>query len=34
MLPDPTTAGEFCRRFNKTEIQFLMDAINQTRLDV
>ena len=34
MLPDPTTAGDFCRRFRSADIEDLMDAINQTRLDV
>lgn len=34
MLPDPTTAGDFCRRFDKDDIDALMDAINETRLEV
>ncbi len=33
-LPDPTTAGYFCRRFDAESIQGLMDAINETRLKV
>ena len=30
-VPDPTTAGDFCRRFRESDIMDLMDAINQTR---
>ncbi len=33
-LPDPTTEGDFCRRFSETDVVTLMDAINQTRLRV
>lgn len=33
-IPDPTTAGDFCRRFNVWNIQQLMDAINESRLQV
>jgi Transposase DDE domain group 1 len=33
-IPDPTTAGDFCRRFNECQILNLMDAINETRLRV
>lgn len=33
-LPDPTTAGDYCRRFGEDAIVTLMDAINETRLDV
>ena len=33
-IPDPTTAGDFCRRFRPWHIEVLMDAINQVRLDV
>jgi hypothetical protein len=33
-LPDPTTAGDFCRRFDGQSIDGLMDAINDTRLKV
>jgi len=31
-IPDPTTAGDFCRRFSQFDIQHLQDAINETRL--
>jgi hypothetical protein len=30
-IPDPTTAGDFCRRFHESDIIDLMDAFNQTR---
>jgi len=33
-IPDPTTAGDFCRRFERGDIEDLMDAINQARLAV
>jgi hypothetical protein len=33
-IPDPTTAGDFCRRFSETHVVTLMDAINETRLKV
>jgi hypothetical protein len=33
-IPDPTTAGDFCRRFHEEDIQALMDAINESRLKV
>jgi len=33
-IPDPTTAGDFCRRFSPWDIHALMAAINETRLDV
>lgn len=33
-IPDPTTAGDFCRRFGMGDVLDLMDAINQTRLRV
>ena len=33
-IPDPTTAGDFCRRFSWLEIERLMDVFNQTRLKV
>src|SRR5215472_13302201 len=33
-LPDPTTAGDFCRRFTPDGIQTLLDIINDTRLKV
>src|SRR5271163_3393078 len=31
-LPDPTTAGDFCRRFNRASIDTLLDLIDDTRL--
>jgi hypothetical protein len=33
-IPDPTTAGDFCRRFTPQSIQTLLDVINDTRLKV
>ena len=34
-IPDPTTAGDFCRRFeNEDDIEQLMASINETRLKV
>jgi hypothetical protein len=30
-LPDPTTAGDFCRRFTRADIDALQDAIDATR---
>ena len=33
-LPDPTTAGDFCRRFTPENIQTLLDIINATRIKV
>jgi hypothetical protein len=33
-IPDPTTAGDFCRRFEPEDVELLMDAINETRLRV
>lgn len=30
-IPDPTTAGDFCRRFSEYDIQLLMRAINSVR---
>ncbi len=33
-IPDPTTAGDFCRRFSESDIQALMNAINDVRLKV
>jgi hypothetical protein len=32
-LPDPTTAGDFCRRFDESSIMALQEAINRVRLD-
>jgi hypothetical protein len=31
-IPDPTTAGDFCRRFNVAHIQTLQDVFHETRL--
>jgi hypothetical protein len=31
-IPDPTTAGDFCRRFTREHIYTLLDIINDTRL--
>jgi DDE family transposase len=33
-IPDPTTAGDFCRRFDAAAIEALQTAINQTRVRV
>jgi hypothetical protein len=33
-LPDPTTAGDFCRRFDEDSILALQEAINAARLKV
>jgi hypothetical protein len=33
-IPDPTTAGDFCRRFTERDVESLMDAINESRLKV
>ena len=33
-IPDPTTAGDFCRRFGSEHLDALIDAFNQTRLRV
>jgi hypothetical protein len=33
-IPDPTTAGDFCRRFTSGTIRILMDVINNARLCV
>jgi hypothetical protein len=30
-IPDPTTAGDFCRRFRESDIMDLMDSFNRTR---
>ena len=30
-IPDPTTAGDFCRRFLRCDVLDLMDAVNRTR---
>jgi Transposase DDE domain group 1 len=31
LIPDPTTAGDFCRRFAETDVVALMEAINAVR---
>ena len=31
-IPDPTTAGDFCRRFAAADVQTLLDIINETRI--
>jgi len=33
-IPDPTTEGDFCRRFAPVEIEVLMEVINEVRLGV
>jgi hypothetical protein len=33
-IPDPTTAGDFCRRFDAPAIEALQAAINETRVGV
>ena len=33
-IPDPTTAGDFCRRFNTSHIDCLQQVFNATRLKV
>ena len=33
-IPDPTTAGDFCRRFGRSDLDDLMHAVNQARLKV
>jgi hypothetical protein len=33
-IPDPTTAGDFCRRFVESDVMTLMNTINQARLRV
>jgi Transposase DDE domain group 1 len=33
-IPDPTTAGDFCRRFQEADVLTLMETINQARLRV
>ncbi len=33
-IPDPTTAGDFCRRFNPVSIWMLMEVFNGIRLNV
>ena len=31
LIPDPTTAGDFCRRFDQADVVALMEAINAVR---
>ena len=31
LIPDPTTAGDFCRRFTEADVVTLMEAINSVR---
>jgi Transposase DDE domain group 1 len=31
-IPDPTTAGDFCRRFSDDDVETLQDVFDQTRL--
>jgi hypothetical protein len=33
-IPDPTTEGDFCRRFEAADVESLMDAINETRIPI
>ena len=33
-IPDPTTAGDFCRRFDEQQIGTLMDIVNDVRVGV
>ncbi len=33
-IPDPTTEGDFCRRFAAQDVETLMEVINQVRLSV
>ena len=33
-IPDPTTAGDFCRRFDESSILALQEAVNRARLRV
>lgn len=34
IIPDPTTEGDFCRRFAEFDVEVLMETINRTRLGV
>jgi len=34
IIPDPTTAGDFLRRFKEKDVETLMDLINECRLQV
>jgi DNA-binding FadR family transcriptional regulator len=33
-IPDPTTAGDFCRRFTEPDIRALQEAFDETRQKV
>jgi hypothetical protein len=33
-IPDPTTAGDFCRRFEAEHVEILQDVINEVRIKV
>ncbi len=33
-IPDPTTEGDFCRRFEAADVETLMDVINETRIPI
>jgi len=33
-IPDPTTEGDFCRRFREEDIENLMRAVDEARLDI
>lgn len=33
-IPDPTTAGDFCRRFDQADIRTLLNAIDDARINV
>ena len=33
-IPDPTTAGDFCRRFEAIDVEILEDAVNESRLRI
>ncbi|MCK4415502.1 MAG: transposase, partial [Candidatus Eisenbacteria sp.] len=33
-IPDPTTAGDFCRRFDEIDVEILMSTINDVRVNV
>jgi len=33
-IPDPTTAGDFCRRFSEQDVETLMDILNDVRVGV
>ena len=33
-IPDPTTAGDFCRRFERMQVEQLMGIVNEARLKV